>query len=62
MDNRRRAAALAASAAAIIPAALLMARNGNISDTSAGLIIGFITGCQIAVLVVFRRATSCPRG
>jgi hypothetical protein len=62
MDNRRRAAVLCGSAVAIIPAALLMTRHGNISDTSAGLIVGFVIGCQIALLVVFRRATSCPRG
>jgi hypothetical protein len=62
MDNRRRAAALVGSGAAIIPAALLMTRHGNISDTSAGLIVGLVIGCQIAALILFRRMTTCPRG
>jgi hypothetical protein len=64
MDNRRRSAAvLAGSGAAIIPAALLMASHGNLSDTSAGLLIGFVAGCQIAALIVFGRGqTRCARG
>jgi peptidoglycan/LPS O-acetylase OafA/YrhL len=64
MDNRRRSAVvLAAAGAAMIPAVLLMAAGGNLSDTSAGIIIGFIAGCQIAALVFLRRrAASCARG